>query len=73
MGQAPIETYSFIRYLAAKKSVDDRALNQHVCQSLNRTLSQPDYQRAPLKVLEIGSGIGTMLERLLDWNVLKNV
>lgn len=65
------QTYSFIRYLAAKKSVDDRALNRHVLQSLNRALSNR-ASKNPIRVLEVGAGIGTMVERLLDWKVLKN-
>jgi SAM-dependent methyltransferase len=62
-------TYSFTRYLAAKKSVDDRALNQHVWRSLTQTLP-PGTPAAPLRVLEIGAGIGTMVERLVEWGVL---
>jgi SAM-dependent methyltransferase len=62
-------TYSFTRYLAAKKSVDDRALNQHVWQSLTRALPLVN-PAAPLRVLEIGAGIGTMVERLVEWGVL---
>jgi SAM-dependent methyltransferase len=63
--------YSFTRYLAAKKSVDDRALNRHVWESLLRAL--PAVTPAtPLRVLEVGSGIGTMLERLLEWGLLTN-
>jgi SAM-dependent methyltransferase len=67
-------TYSFTRYLAAKKSVDDRALNRHVWQSLARSLSlaPPAIPETPLKVLEIGVGIGTMLERVMDWGLLTN-
>jgi trans-aconitate methyltransferase len=65
------KTYSFARYLAAKKSVDDRALNQRVLQTLTRALSEIP-SRSPLRVLEVGAGIGTMVERLLDWRVLKN-
>ena len=64
------QSYSFIRYLAAKKSVDDRALNRHVLQSLNRVLSRGTSEN-PLQVLEVGAGIGTMAERLVDWKVLK--
>ncbi len=61
--------YSFTQYLAAKKTVDDRALNRHVWQSLVRAL--PDaIPEKPLQVLEVGAGIGTMLERLLDWGLL---
>ncbi|MFZ1400645.1 MAG: methyltransferase [Candidatus Promineifilaceae bacterium] len=52
--------YDFPRYLAAKKTVDDRALNAHVWQTLRQTLPpQP-------RILEIGAGIGTMVERLVE-------
>jgi len=64
-------TYSFKRYLSAKKSVDDRALNRHVSGSLVQALSNYT-SRGPLQVLEVGAGIGTMVERLLAWRVLKN-
>ena len=64
--------YSFTRYLSAKKSVDDRALNQHVWQSLIRTLP-PTTPGAPLRVLEVGAGIGTMVERFLSRSRISNV
>jgi SAM-dependent methyltransferase len=52
--------YDFPRYLAAKKTVDDRALNAHVWQTLRQNLpAQP-------RILEIGAGIGTMVERLVE-------
>lgn len=52
--------YNFPRYLAAKKTVDDRALNAHVWQTLRQHLPpQP-------AILEIGAGIGTMVERLAE-------
>ena len=53
--------FSFTRYLAAKKSVDDRALNEHVWQALAKALPQKQLQ-----VLEIGAGIGTMVERIAE-------
>ena len=53
--------YSFTRYLAAKKSVDDRALNEHIWQTLAKALPQK-----PLQILEIGAGIGTMIERTIE-------
>jgi SAM-dependent methyltransferase len=62
--------YSFIRYLAAKQSVDDRALNRHVWQSLEQGLSASNFA-PPVKVLEVGAGIGTMVERVFDWGLLK--
>ena len=53
------------RYLAAKRSVDDRALNRHVLDELRRLLP-PGTPR----VLEIGAGLGTMVARLLEWQVV---
>src|SRR5919106_1271945 len=61
--------YSFTRYLAAKKSVDDRALNQHVWQSLVQAMPSASSD-ARVGVLEIGSGIGTMVERLVERGLL---
>ncbi len=61
--------YSFTRYLAAKKTVDDRALNRHVWQSLLDALPAPAPGRI-LRVLEIGAGIGTMVERAWEWGLL---
>ena len=62
--------YSFPRYLAAKKSVDDRALNRHVWNSLADALPRSSAE-SPLCALEIGAGIGTMLERMLEWGLLE--
>jgi SAM-dependent methyltransferase len=58
--------YSFERYLSAKKSVDDRALNRHVWEHLAHRLPTG----RSLQVLEVGAGIGTMVERMLDWDIL---
>jgi SAM-dependent methyltransferase len=59
----------FIRYLAAKKGLDDRSLNRQVWDHLVRAVrDRPDS--APLRVLEVGCGIGTMIERLLDRGLL---
>lgn len=52
--------YSFPRYLLAKQTVDDRALNKDVFAALNANLPA-----APLSIVEIGAGIGTMLRRLV--------
>jgi 2-polyprenyl-3-methyl-5-hydroxy-6-metoxy-1,4-benzoquinol methylase len=59
----------FIRYLAAKKGLDDRSLNRHVWDTLAQTLRHRP-ESAPLRVLEVGCGIGTMVERLLDRGLL---
>ncbi|MBV9795607.1 MAG: class I SAM-dependent methyltransferase [Actinobacteria bacterium] len=58
-------TSNYARYLAAKTTVDDRALNRPVLAELRRLLPAG----AP-RVLEIGAGLGTMVARLLDWGVL---
>ena len=58
-------TSSFPRYLAAKKTVDDRALNAHVWRSLAQAVrALPDAH-----VLEVGAGIGTMVERWHEWGL----
>jgi hypothetical protein len=61
--------YDFVRYLTAKKSVDDRALNRRVWQTLREALFAVPTDSA-LRVLEVGGGIGTMIERMLDWGLL---
>jgi hypothetical protein len=58
-----------MRYLAAKKSVDDRALNWQVWQRLVAALPRATPQQ-PLRILEVGAGIGSMVERLLVGDVL---
>jgi SAM-dependent methyltransferase len=60
-------TPSFPRYLASKKTVDDRALNGHVWRTLARELS--DSKTRPT-VLEVGAGIGTMAERVVERGLL---
>jgi SAM-dependent methyltransferase len=62
--------YSFTRYLAAKKALDDRSLNRHVREALVKALGRLPEQ-PPLKVLEAGCGIGTMIERLMSWGLLR--
>jgi SAM-dependent methyltransferase len=58
-------TFEYARYLAAKTTVDDRALNRHVLAELRRLTPAG----AP-RVLEVGAGLGTMVARLLDWGVV---
>ncbi|MGB3211760.1 MAG: class I SAM-dependent methyltransferase [Desulforhopalus sp.] len=57
------------RYLAAKKSIDDRALNHHVWDALRQALSQITGDE-PCSILEIGSGIGTMFQRVVERDLL---
>ena len=56
--------YSFPRYLLSKQTVDDRALNKDVVQAL-RTHLPPE----PVRIIEVGAGIGTMLKRLVEWDL----
>jgi predicted O-methyltransferase YrrM len=61
--------YNFSRYLAAKKSVDDRALNWQVWRRLVTALPRATPEQ-PLRILEVGAGIGSMVDRLLVGDVL---
>jgi SAM-dependent methyltransferase len=58
-------TSGYARYLAAKVTVDDRALNRPVLAELRRLMPAG----AP-RVLEVGAGLGTMVARLTDWGVV---
>lgn len=58
---------SFPRYLASKKTVDDRALNAHVWGTLAQLLRGFEDRAV---VLEVGAGIGTMAERLVARGLL---
>ena len=50
----------FVRYLLSKRTIDDRALNHEVWQALASFLEGREHCR----ILELGAGIGTMVERL---------
>ncbi len=63
----PKPYYHITKYLAAKKSVEDRCLNGHVLSSLTQAVR--DLKKYPLKVVEMGSGIGGMVERSLEWGL----
>jgi SAM-dependent methyltransferase len=64
-------TDDFQRYLRAKRTVDDRALDRRLLETLRERLPPASASTGdPLRVLEVGAGIGTMLTRLLEWDVL---
>jgi SAM-dependent methyltransferase len=67
----PALNFDLARYLAAKKSVDDRALDRQVWDRFSAVLTL-DRRAIPLSILEVGSGIGTMPERLLSEGLLGN-
>ena len=64
--------HSFVRYLNAKKSIDDRALNQGVWQRMAELLRDLQ-QNESVTILEVGCGIGTMIERMLERGLLIRV
>lgn len=65
------DPYSFPRYLAAKTSVDDRALNWQVWQRLAQEMHQ-DLGGGPVSVLEMGAGTGTMIRRLVERKLFRH-
>jgi SAM-dependent methyltransferase len=64
LDEAPV-SLDCARYLAAKTTVDDRALNRHVLAELCRLMPAGSP-----RVLEIGAGLGTMVARLMDWGMV---
>ncbi len=68
----PLGNYhDFQRYLAAKETVDDRALNRTVWQALVVAVTR-ELER-PLRVLEIGAGAGSMARRIWDWQLAEDI
>lgn len=64
-------TDSFQRYLRAKRTVDDRALDRRVIETLRTELAaRAESTDGPLRVLETGAGIGTMVARAIEWDLL---
>lgn len=64
------QEYSFIHYLKAKKSVDDRAINGYVWKTMAGMLPG-NSPHQPVKVFEAGAGIGTMLARMVEWDLIQ--
>lgn len=59
------ESYHFTRFLEAKRPIDDRSLNRRCWASLLNWCRAVDRGR-PLRVIEAGAGIGTMVQRLAE-------
>ncbi len=59
-------TSPFAAYLESKVAIDDRALHPRVTQAAWQGLTE----RPGLRVLELGAGVGTMLQRLWRWGLL---
>lgn len=62
------EPVSFERYLEVKRALDDRSLNRHVWNRLLEALP-PCAPSAPMNILDVGAGLGSMLERLVAWGL----
>jgi hypothetical protein len=60
----------FQRYLAAKRGVDDRGLDRRLLERLSAGLAEETPTEDTLRVVEVGAGVGTMVERLLEWDLL---
>lgn len=63
-----MQSYSFSRYLSAKRTVDDRALSDEVVNWVRAELS--NQRAAPVRVVEVGAGLCTMVARLIEWGIL---
>lgn len=63
---------AFVRYLAAKRTIDDRALHRPTFDRLVEALEARAAARGddPVRILEVGCGIATMLSRLRAWDAL---
>jgi SAM-dependent methyltransferase len=61
----------FARYLLAKRSVDDRALNRRVWERLQRELREKGAET--LRIVEVGAGLGTGAERMSEWRLFEPV
>lgn len=60
---------AFIEYLQVKKAIDDRSLNRLVWETLIHSMPAATEEQ-PWQVVEIGAGIGTMIQRLMEWDFL---
>ena len=56
------QQYTYPRYLRSKRTVDDRALNRDVMETV---LSGLPTDR-PVRIAELGGGVGTMVDRLIE-------
>jgi len=57
---------SFSEFLTAKRTVEDRALNQRVFERFATELAARSGDD-PVRIVEIGTGTGSMIARLADW------
>jgi SAM-dependent methyltransferase len=60
----------FRRYLKAKRTVDDRALNHRVWARLRDELGK--FEARTIEVADVGAGIGIGAERMLEWRLFES-
>jgi hypothetical protein len=64
-------TDGFRRYLRAKRTVDDRALDRRTFRAFSEAIAdRAAATDGPLSVVEVGAGIGTMIARLVERDAL---
>ncbi len=66
------EIFDYPAYLIAKKAVDDQSLNQQVWATMHHWIKNRQATVSKIKILEVGAGIGTMIERFLDEELVKD-
>lgn len=59
----------FVRYLQAKRSVDDRAMSRRVWERLR---SEARTLAPEMRVIDVGAGIGTGLGRMIEWGLFES-
>ena len=64
------ESYNTVRYLRAKAAVDDNALNGRVYDALAQGIT--DMEGTPLRVIELGAGVGSTFKRLFKRGLLSS-
>lgn len=57
-------------YLEAKRNLDDRSMNKQVWDAFCSAARRLAEERRSLRIVEIGAGSGSMIERLASWNLL---
>jgi len=64
------ESFDYPDYLSIKKSIDDMSMNQEVWSAMSLWIKDNYRPGELIRILEIGAGIGTMIERMLDTGLL---
>ena len=63
-----MERLDYIKYLSCKEKVDDKSINMRVFDALKKAVSHS----AHLKIIDCGTGIGSMIRRLIDWGIINS-